>query len=575
MSWFGCRGRILLPIVAAFLAAAVPAFALQPDEIALVVNSKVPEGRELAELYAHERHIPDGRIIGIDLDPGWPPNPNEEMPFDEYEPKVAQPIREFLTRNKLNDRIKCLVMFWGMPLRIGHRQLTSQEKDEAAQLTHDLADARAAIAQDVVAVEKSAAELDPSFKPHAGDDLNTLGKRLDAATPVIVKAMPTIKDPAERAARYSQMVSALGRLLGGDRTTVLMAQPSVALFSPNPPTRQDVAAAQSRLAEAEHQIAARETDTATTADRATARTVARDNLGLFGYSFLATAQLKSLDADQSESALDSELSLLWWHSYSKARWVINPLNWRVQNAWRNRPNRPPLTLMVTRLDGPSVPVVHALILSTIKAEAEGLHGQVAIDARGKTGNDPYAQYDEHLRRLADLLRAKTKLQVTLDNTESLIPEHSLKDIALYCGWYSLRNYVPPGSFSTGAVGYHVASLELVSLRTRREHGWVRGLLFDGVVGTLGPVAEPYLQSFPPPDEFFPLLLTGRLTLAEVYWRTVPWSSWMQTCIGDPLYNPYHRDPAMAVGDLPGELQTALLGEDAAHVPVTQPVSSGG
>ena len=48
---------------------------------------------------------------------------------------------------------------------------------------------------------------------------------------------------------------------------------------------------------------------------------------------------------------------------------------------------------------------------------------------------------------------------------------------------------------------------------------MRGLLIDGVVGTLGPVAEPYLQSFPTADEFFPLLLTGKLTLAEVYWRT--------------------------------------------------------
>lgn len=573
MSLFGRRGRILLLLFAVLLAVAVPAFGLSPDEIALVVNANVPEGRALAELYARERHIPDGRIIAIDLDPGRPSNPAEEMPFDAYEPKVAAPVREFLTRNKLNDRIRCLVTFWGMPLRIGRRQLTAQEKDEAAQLTHDLADARGAIARDVAAMEKSAAELDPAFKTLPGDDVATLGKRLDAATPVIVKAMPGIKDAAQRAARYSQMVSVLGRLLGVDRTTRLMSQPSVSLFSPAPPTRQDVAAADGRLVNAERQIAARQTDTATAADRATARAVARDNLGLFGYAFLATAQLKSLDVDQSESALDSELSLLWWRGYPRARWMVNPLEWRMREVWRKRPGRPPITLMVTRLDGPSVPIVRDLILTSIKVENEGLHGQVAIDARGKTGNDPYALYDEHLQKLAELLRAKTKLQVTFENTEALIPEHSLKDIAVYCGWYSLRNYVPPGSFSPGAVGYHVASAELVSLRAWREHGWVRGLLSDGVVGTLGPVAEPYLQSFPLPDEFVPLLLTGRLTLAEVYWRTLPWSSWMQTCIGDPLYNPFRRDPQFAVGDLPSELQAALR-EDGSNAPASQPVSSG-
>ncbi|HEY2587356.1 MAG TPA: TIGR03790 family protein [Tepidisphaeraceae bacterium] len=572
MSPLGRRGRIFLPLLALLLFA-VPAFALEPDAIALVVNANVPESRTLAELYAHERHIPDGRIIAIDLDPGVPSNPAEEMPFDAYEPRVAGPIREFLTRNKLNDRIKCLVTFWGMPLRIGRRQLTAQEKGEAAQLPRDLADAQAAIAQGVAAIEKSATEVDPTYKPLQGDDVISLGKRLDAATPVIVKAMPGMKDPAARAARYSQIVSVLGRMLGVDRTTLLMTQPSIALFSPAPPTRQDVAAAQGRLADAERQIAARQTDTATAADRATARAIARDNLGLFGYAFVVTGQLKSLDVDQSESALDSELSLLWWQGYARARWVVNPLEWRVREAWRKRPGQPPVTLMVTRLDGPSIPVVRDLILTSIKVENEGLRGQIAIDARGKTGNDPYAQYDQHLQKLAAFLRAKTKLQVTFENTEALIPEHSLKYIAVYCGWYSLRNYVPPGSFSPGAVGYHVASSELVSLRAWREHGWVRGLLSDGVVGTLGPVAEPYLQSFPLPDEFVPLLLTGRLTLAEVYWRTVPWSSWMQTCIGDPLYNPYRRDPQLAVGDLPGDLRAAL-GEDASNVPATQPVSSG-
>lgn len=570
MPRFWRSGRVMLPLVAVFLTAA-SSFALTSDEIALVVNANVPEGRALAELYARERHVPDGRIIAIDLDPGRPSNPAEEMPFGDYEVKVAAPVRAFLTDNKLTDRVKCLVTFWGVPLRIGARRLTQPEKDEAAQLARELADLRQTVAQGVVSVEQSAAQLDPSFKPLEGEDLPHLARRLDAAMPAIVKALPAIKDPAGRAARYSQLVSASGRLLGTDRTTQLMSQPAVALFAPDPPTRDAVSAAQARVADVERQVAAWESETSMPADREKARALARDNLGLFGYAYLARAQLEWLNAEQTESALDSELSLLWWRGYPRAKWVPNPLEWRTQNAWRRRPGRVPVTLMVTRLDGPSIPVVRNLIETSARVEGEGLKGQVAIDARGKTGTDPYAEYDDRLRRLADLLRTKSKLQVTLDNNEALIPEHSLKDIAVYCGWYSLRNYVPPGSFSAGAVGFHVASFEMVSLRGRREHGWVRGLLSDGVVGTVGPVAEPYLQSFPPADEFFPLLFTGRLTLAEVYWRTVPWSSWMQTCIGDPLYNPYHRDPPLAVEDLPGELRSAL-GEDATTLPATQPVS---
>ena len=109
----------------------------------------------------------------------------------------------------------------------------------------------------------------------------------------------------------------------------------------------------------------------------------------------------------------------------------------------------------------------------------------------------------------------------------------------------------------GAIGFHVASSELVSLRTPNERGWVHGLINDGVVGTLGPVAEPYLHSFPPADEFFPLLMTGELTLAEVYWKTNPLTSWMNACIGDPLYRPYKVNPPLKVTDLPEELRAAL------------------
>ena len=44
--------------------------------------------------------------------------------------------------------------------------------------------------------------------------------------------------------------------------------------------------------------------------------------------------------------------------------------------------------------------------------------------------------------------------------------------------------------------------------------------------------------FSPPGPFFPLLMTGKLTLLEVYFLTLPGLSWMQILIGDPLYHPF-------------------------------------
>jgi hypothetical protein len=109
-------------------------------------------------------------------------------------------------------------------------------------------------------------------------------------------------------------------------------------------------------------------------------------------------------------------------------------------------------------------------------------------------------------------------------------------------------------FVPGAVGYHIASYELTSLRDPTNTGWGRGLIGDGVVATVGPVSEPLLHAFPAPDDFFPLLLTGKLTLAEVYWRTCPLTSWKMCALGDPLYTPFKRDPALRIDDLPERLR---------------------
>jgi uncharacterized protein (TIGR03790 family) len=564
-----CRsGRQTLCILGALLVAA-PALALVPDEIALVVNADVPDSRTLAELYARERHIPDGRIIELHLDPGSVISPAEEMPFDGYEPLVAAPIRDFLTRKNLQSRVKCLVTFWGVPMRIERDILSPEARDEYANVTKELTDTRAAIARDVGNVEQLATQLDPAFKPQKGDELPKLAKRLDASLVSIVRSLPTVKETAARNASYSEVVALIERLLGADRTTQVMAQPAVALFSPHPPTPEDVTGARSRLTEIERALVHSQANNTSAVEREKARTLARDSLGLFGYAFVVLNQEEMLSPDQSESALDSELSLLWWHDYPKARWVPNQLEWRAQLGLRERHLQSLPTLMVTRLDGPSLDIVRNIIRTSVQIEAQGLHGQVAIDARGKTGNDPYAAYDLRLRNLGELLTEKTKLKVTLENTDALIAPHSLPEIAVYCGWYSLRNYSSPGSFSPGAVGFHVASFECVSLRRPREHGWVRGLLSEGVVGTVGPVAEPFLQSFPPADEFFPLLMTGKLTLAEVYWRTLPWTSWMQMCIGDPLYNPYKNNPPLAVDDLPAGLRTAIAAPESGP-PTTNP-----
>jgi len=187
--------------------------------------------------------------------------------------------------------------------------------------------------------------------------------------------------------------------------------------------------------------------------------------------------------------------LLWWDGYPLRRWQLNLLYFQVPQ--KERDAKPPV-LMTARLDGPSPELAMRLVDRAIEVEQKGLAGKVYVDARGikwdpKTdpGGTGYGGYDESLREMARLLDKDAKLPVTLDDKQALFAPNSCLDCALYCGWYSLGNYVDCCRFVPGAVAYHIASSEAVTLRNPQTKQWCKNLLDNGVIATLGPVAEPY------------------------------------------------------------------------------------
>ena len=280
-----------------------------------------------------------------------------------------------------------------------------------------------------------------------------------------------------------------------------------------------------------------------------------------------------LNHEESNAAVDSELSLLWQENYPLRRWQLNRLNFQVTDEMRQ--GKPPM-VMTARIDGPhltirgtpvaalgilaqrtnwkgpNVLLLHRLIDQAIEVEATGLQGKVYVDARGikyDPKGDPgfgYGGYDESLREMARLLDKEAKMSVTLDDKQELFAPYSCDDCALYCGWYSHARYVPCCRFARGAVAYHIASSEAVTLRDPHAPYWCPNLLQDGVIATLGPVSEPYTIGFPKPAEFFGLLATGEYTLVECYWKTELLASWMTVLVGDPLYNPYKKTPKLKV-----------------------------
>jgi uncharacterized protein (TIGR03790 family) len=252
------------------------------------------------------------------------------------------------------------------------------------------------------------------------------------------------------------------------------------------------------------------------------------------------ARERVLTHAESEASVDSELMCLWWPEYALVRWQMNPrFRFAPDGAKRN-----PAVLLVSRLDGPSPAIAKRLVDDAIATEKEGLKGKAVIDARGfkfdpksKDRGTGYDGYDESMREAAAHLNA-AGLEVELDDKPEVLKPGAAKGVALYCGWYSHANFVDCCTYERGAVAWHLASSEAVTLRNGDSKVWCPNLLKAGVCATVGPVAEPYTVGFPKPAEFFGLLACGDRTLVECYADSMLFCSWMTVLVGDPLYTPF-------------------------------------
>jgi len=240
-----------------------------------------------------------------------------------------------------------------------------------------------------------------------------------------------------------------------------------------------------------------------------------------------------INGKETDASVDSELSMVLFGSYELYRWQPNTLKDKT-SVWDFK------TLMVSRLDGPGPEIAQGLVDKALTAEKWGLWGTAYIDSRGFANDKtPYSfgYFDQSLRDLAALTRLRTKMSVKEERTAALFAPGDCPLTAIYCGWYSLKNYVDAFDFVDGAVGYHIASWEAADLRDPNSSQWCPAMLKDGITATLGPVSEPYLHSFPEPKAFFAELFDGQC-LVEAYYHTNPFNSWQLLLIGDPLYRPF-------------------------------------
>jgi uncharacterized protein (TIGR03790 family) len=508
---------------------------LQPNQVVILANAKSPESLAVAAHYAAQRGVPASHIVRLDLPF------RDSLTRQEYEEIVVAPLRRALEAKELASTTRVIVTTYGVPLRVEAPRLSADEQRWLAEAQNWVKASRAKLEHLQRTFEQmtSGSPKAESPPPNPAQEILEMARtmallpRVDRSWRVAVQhAQQLPRSESERALqellRLTQQYGGRGILLqkesGAGGTGISTDNPTMAawrrLLEQTAPFWAGLGREPIR---SQRQLIYRWTERL---------------FGLRGVLELASTEVDLLTYTYADASLDSELSLLWWDRdlYPAAwRWG-NPL---FQDATA-APNDPPI-LMVSRLDAPTAELAKGLVDKALQAERSGLQGTVYFDARGlkaKDATDTYGVYDQSLRDAAEVVTQQSSYRVVLDNAEATLSKPgSAPDVALYIGWYKLRSYEDAFTFKPGAIGYHMASAEAITVHDRGERGWCKNALEHGIAATLGSVGEPYLDAFPEPSRFTTLLLTGKYSLAEVYYLTSRYVSWRMVLFGDPLYNP--------------------------------------
>ncbi|NLE57710.1 MAG: TIGR03790 family protein [Planctomycetes bacterium] len=557
-------------LVAASSFAASDSSLLTADDLLLVYNDADVSSRALAKHYAEIRGVPSDQLCPLVL-----MRVGEEIAPADFERMIREPVRRYLEDHGLRDKVRCLVTFYGLPIRVGrqrpsvaHQQLLIKWRLQLKSGIREF--------EPLVRELESMAKLTSrpaDVKPPDENDLPALLQRYVKAREAAVRvmtALPALPENQELRRKWLELMQKTEGLV------FLATSLQVPSGQSDPSAGRQLDQLRESIAKDDARVEKLLAEGIESPSREEAWEVLRRNRGLLALLTIVQKDLQSIQPEETEASVDSELMLLWWRDYPRYRWVVNTLNWQQRAVAEQRVAQfePPWlwkTLMVSRIDAGSAAVARRMIDQAITIEKAGMTGKFYIDARGIKPDASYGSYDEDLRKLARMLTGRPGLSVVLDDRPDVFQPGQCPQAILYCGWYSLRKYVPAFTFVPGAVGFHIGSFEAASLKRPNETGWCKNLLDDGVIATIGPVTEPYLNSFPLPSRFFGLLLTGRYTLAECYAYTLPFNSWMQMLLGDPLYRPFARNPVLTVEDVCDrrEIPRAFL-ERATSRPATSP-----
>lgn len=105
-------------------------FALEPNEILVIVNSDIPESVRIAQHYCARRDVPENNILALSLGLSL----DDSISRQDYDRQLAEPIREKIFGGELIGKIKCLLTIYGVPIKVEGRGILNGQEDKLAEL---------------------------------------------------------------------------------------------------------------------------------------------------------------------------------------------------------------------------------------------------------------------------------------------------------------------------------------------------------------------------------------------------------------------------------------------------------
>ncbi|MBT3310369.1 MAG: TIGR03790 family protein [Desulfobacterales bacterium] len=149
----------LIYIIICFLP--LSAYSLEPEEILVVVNENTTGSVALAEYYMKKRSIPLKNIVKIKT------GNFESCSRSTYKESIADPVRKFILSNRLEKKVRCLVLMYGLPLKIATKSpykediifLENEEKKYFERLKKENPGSRKNIENKLVTIKKKILDL--------------------------------------------------------------------------------------------------------------------------------------------------------------------------------------------------------------------------------------------------------------------------------------------------------------------------------------------------------------------------------------------------------------------------------